>query len=113
MEDPDRMAVLIELLARDPDARKAVISWPLVSRRLKGRSILTRWSRCSGLSYSRIESLKDMLFEHMVCLPDRTVDPAALRVIAHIAAETMRSRSPKKWPALSRRYVRSRRRSPR
>lgn len=112
MDDPNRTAVLIELLARDADARKAVVSWPLVSRRLKGRNRLQRWARCSGLSVSRIESLKDMLFEHRICLPDRTVDPEALRIIAHVAAETMRRRT-KKSPASMQRSARSRRRSKR
>jgi hypothetical protein len=110
VDDQHRAAVLIDLLARDADARKAALSWPLVSRRLKGRAALTRWARCAGLSYTRIESLKDMLFEHRICLPDRTVDEEALRVIAHVAADTMR-RGGKRAPASIPRSVRSRRRS--
>lgn len=85
--------MLVEILAHSPDARRAAVSWPLVPAGGDRRRMLKAWSRVSGLSIARVDAIGDMLFAHRVCLPDRTVDPDALRVIEHLAAEVLRKRS--------------------
>jgi len=91
--DSARTVVLVELLANSPEARRAVLSWPLV-RAGGGRiAVLERWSRCAGVEYEALERVAGMLLRHGVCRRDRTVDPAALRIIEHLAAATMRRRS--------------------
>ena len=90
--DALRTAVLVELLAGNPDARRATVSWSLVPRRLRDAAMVSAWSKCSGLPRSQLELVAEMLLQHKVCLPDRTVDPEALRIIQHLAAETLRKR---------------------
>ena len=84
--------MLVELLAGNAEARRAVVSWPLVPPRAAGARMLEAWAKCSGIDVDVLESIADMLFSHSVCGPDRTVDPEALRIIQHIAADTLRRR---------------------
>lgn len=90
MAAPARTLVLVELLAGDADARRAAISWPLVPPGLRGLALLRSWAHCSGIPMARLDSRADMLQRHGICRPDRTVEPEALRVIEHLAADTMR-----------------------
>lgn len=91
--DALRTAVLVELLADNPNARRAVVSWPLVPKAARSRPrLLEAWAKCSGLDVDDVDAIADMLFSHAVCLPDRTVDPEALRIIQHLAADTLRRR---------------------
>ncbi len=91
MTDANRTAVAVTLLADDEQARRLVISWPLVPRELEGRRVLVEWSKVSGVPISAVERLSVPLARHQICNPDRTVDPEALRVIAHVAADSLRS----------------------
>lgn len=90
MDAKTRTAVLVELLARNADARAAVVSWPLVRGAGAGPAAIADWSRCSGIPRGRLVPVAQMLFRHAVCLPDRTVDPEALKIVEHVAAATLR-----------------------
>lgn len=91
------MAVAVVLLT-DPEARRAVVSWPLVPPGLKGRRRIEAWARVSGLPPHHLETISEMLLAHEICREDRSIDPDALRVIQHFAAETLRPRTRKKGP---------------
>jgi len=88
--DTNRTAVAVTLLAGDEAARRLVLSWPLVAVELKDRAVLAEWAKVAGISFSLTERLSHALFRHQVCLPDRTVDAEALKVVTHIAAATLR-----------------------
>lgn len=92
---PERAAVIIEMLAGDAEARRAAVSWPLVPKDLKGAKRLSAWSKASGISRSRLDRISDMLMAHGICREDRTLDPEAVPVLEHLAAEVLRKHRPK------------------
>ena len=91
MSDASRAAVAVTFLADDEDARRAVLSWPLVPPGLSERGAISAWSRISGVPLTRMRRLADTLRRHELCREDRTVDPEASRVIQHVAAEALRT----------------------
>jgi len=90
MSDANRTAVAVTLLAGDEAARRLVLSWPLVAKEMKDRAVIAEWAKVAGISFSLAERLSHALFRHQICLPDRSVDPEALKVCQHVAAATLR-----------------------
>ena len=91
MSDASRAATAVTFLAEDEEARRAVLSWPLVPRGLSERALLSAWTRASGVPRSRLRRLSDALRGHGICRDDGTVDPEAIRVVQHLAAEQLRT----------------------
>ncbi len=93
MSESRRLAIAVELLGNDPEARRAVLAWPLVPKELTNRDdIIEAWAKAAHVEDSALDWLADALFAQEICLDDRTVDPMATRVIEHIAAEFLRKR---------------------
>lgn len=95
MTGASRTATAVTFLAEDDEARRLVVSWPLVPTELRDAAMLHAWSAASGVPLSRVQRLAQVLLRHELCRADGTVDPEALRVIQHVAAELLRS-TPKK-----------------
>lgn len=91
MSDPARTAIAVTLLATDEPARRLVLAWALVPPGLRGARLLVAWSRLAAVPRLQTERLAHGLFAHQIVHEDRTVDPEALRVVQHVAAETLRS----------------------
>jgi hypothetical protein len=93
MSESHRLALAVEMLRDDPDARRAVLTWPSVPKELKKRAdIIEAWAKVSHIEETALDWLADALFAQKICLDDRTVDPMATRVIEHMAAEFLRRR---------------------
>lgn len=84
-EDPDRVALLIEMLAADPVARRLALSWPLVD----ARHTTASWATVTGVTRGDVDRAGAMLRAHQICRDDGTVDPLALRVIRRMASAAM------------------------
>ncbi|MCE9636449.1 MAG: hypothetical protein K8T90_12155 [Planctomycetes bacterium] len=91
MTDAARTAVAVSILAKDESARLLVLSWGLVEAALVDREALLAWSRVSGVAVRQVERIAPVLLAHGLCKQDRTVDPEALRVCQHVAANYLRS----------------------
>lgn len=91
MSDPTRTATCVSILAKDESARLLVLSWHLVPADLADRKSLVAWSRVSGVALRQVERLAPVLFGHEICKQDRTIDPEASRICAHIAAAYLRA----------------------
>lgn len=91
MTDPARTAVAVTFLAEDTDARRLVLAWPTIPRDLEGAALARIWGRAAGVPASRTVRLGELLLRHELVRPDGSVDPEALRVIQHVAAETLRT----------------------
>lgn len=96
MADPSRTSVAVTLLLDDAEARRLIVSWPLVPPHLDGAAMVHAWSRRSGVALTRTIRLAEVLIAHGLCAPDRTVDPEAERVVAHVAAQALRATGRKK-----------------
>ena len=90
MSDPNRTAIAVTVLAEDLAARKLRLAWPLVPRGLPHIAATAQWSRVSGVALVQTRRLAEVLFAHRLVHEDGTVDPEALRVVHHLAAETLR-----------------------
>lgn len=101
MTDASRTTVAVTLLADDPVARRIVLAWHLVPPELTGVQMLLRWSRLACVGMPDLEQRADTLMAHGVCRADRTVDPEALRVLQHLAAEMLRTPSRHRGPSRS------------
>lgn len=98
-EESHRLALAVEMLRDDPDARRAVLAWPYVPKEItKRKPLIEKWAEVSRVEEITLDSLADALFAQKICLEDRTVDPMATRVIEHIAAEFLRRRVGKAKP---------------
>lgn len=91
MSDANRTAVAVTLLFEDADARRLTLSWPLVEPHLRDTSLLVTWARVSGVPLSRVKRLSEVLLRHGLCREGRSIDPEALRVCQHFAAEQLRA----------------------
>jgi hypothetical protein len=89
----DRALLAVTLLGESEEARRLVVSWPVApfGDRDDPR-VLLGWARVAGVTYQATEHWAPMLFEHAICRVDRTVDPAATRVIHHLAAQRLQAR---------------------
>ncbi len=90
MSDPVRTAVLTTLLHGDESARRLLVSWPAVSGHPSEHATLAEWARAAGVPRTLARRLADMLFSHAICRPDHSVDPEAVRIVQHVAAEQLR-----------------------
>lgn len=91
MSDPTRTAIAVSVLARDEAARALVLSWSLVDPALEDRALLVAWSRVSGVAVRVVERLAPVLLGHGLVKQGGIVDPEALRVCQHVAANYLRS----------------------
>lgn len=91
MSDPTRTATAVTLLAGDEIARRMVLAWPLVGRELRDRALLVAWSKAAAVPLSELMRRADALRRHGLCRDDGIVDPEALRVVQHVAAQALRA----------------------
>lgn len=92
MTGANRTAVAVTFLANDEEARRMVLAWPLVDADLEDASALRAWARAAGVPASRARRIADVLLCHEICKADGSVDAEAIRVIEHVAAESLRKR---------------------
>lgn len=90
MSDASAMALVVTLLARDADARRLVASWPNVPMDIESAQLAETWGETADVSETKTRRVGVMLLRNGICREDRTVHPEAVRVVHHIAAETLR-----------------------
>lgn len=90
MSDPARVSVAVTFLADDPDARRLVLAWPTVEPGLRDSALTIAWVRASGVPASKVRRLGELLMRHQLVRDDRSIDPEAQKVIAHVAAQSLR-----------------------
>lgn len=88
----DRRALVMMEFLVDDDARRVALSWPLIPPEMRGLKMHRRWAALAGVNLGRLELLAKMLQGHKICLPNRTLDPEAVKVLEHMAATAFRKR---------------------
>jgi hypothetical protein len=91
--DASRTATVTTLLHDHPVAQKLVVCWAIISGSPADSSTVIEWAAVAGVPRSTATRVAVMLFRNGICRADHTVDPAALRVVQHQAAERLRSSS--------------------
>lgn len=91
-EPIDRTAIVVTLLSDDAAARRLVLAWPHLPRKSKDEAERLRtWAALAGVSVSDAHRTHEALRVHGICRPDGAVDPAALKLIEHVAVNYLRS----------------------
>ncbi len=91
MTDSARTAAAVVFLSGDEAAQRLALAWSKVDRSLTGRARVAAWAAAAGVSRSVADRVSRVLLLQEICKEDGSLDGEAARVLAHVAAQSLRA----------------------